>query len=150
MAGCSGSCPIQILHEEEVLKKVSVSVDKDSILSKVTAGKSHVFYTDETSTWGGNDKYPDPWDYILGGLGSCITVTLRQYADRHSIPLESAEVSLEYKYDEMAEDSPYKVLKKIKLVGNLTKEEKDRLILVSNSPAQKMLARGMDIKTLLI
>lgn len=150
MAGCSGSCPIQTSQEEETLKIVTVSVEKESILSKVSAGDSHTFFTDETSTWGGEDKYPDPWDYILGGLGSCITVTLRQYADKHNIPLERAEVTLEYKYDEMADASPYKVIKKVKLVGNLSREEKDRLILVSDSPAQKMLTRGMDIKTLLI
>lgn len=150
MAECSGSCSISKTQEEEAVKTVSVSVEKGSIISKVSAGKSHVFYTDETPEWGGDDKYPDPWDYILGGLGSCIAVSLRQYSDKHSIALDRAEVFLEYTYDEQAENSPYKVTKKLRFFGDLSPEEIDRLVLVSDSPAQKMLTRGLEINTVVI
>ncbi len=145
MVGCEGLCGQTEEQLEDENKIVNITVDK-SIISKVQT-KKHIFYSDETPEWGGNDEYPDPWDYILGGLGACITTTIRQYADKHFMKLERAEVELTYSYDLSSDSSPYIVDKKIKLIGDLSEEEKDRLLLISNSPAQKMLTRGIDIRT---
>ncbi len=79
MANCGGSCS-KAPVEEKKEKILTVSVEKGSIISKVQ-GDTHTFYSDETPTWGGKDQYPDPWDYIIGGLGSCIAISLRQYAN---------------------------------------------------------------------
>lgn len=145
MANCSGTCPKPDNINEESPKKLNITVESNTIVSKVKS-RSHTFYSDETNNWGGKDRYPDPWDYILGGLGACITTTLRQYADKHKIKLEKAEVLLEYKYDLGSKPSPYIVEKKVVLTGDITEEERDRLILISDSPAQKMLERGLDVR----
>lgn len=147
MASCSGSCPITNNIDDDKSKKIKISVEKSSIVSKVKSGK-HSFYSDETEEWGGKSRYPDPWDYILGGLGACITTTLRQYADQHNINLERVEVNLEYKYDLSSSGSPYIVEKQVLLFGDISNEEKERLILVSDSPAQKMLERGLDVRNI--
>ncbi len=146
MADCGGSCSINKSEDEVAIKEVEISVGNKSILSEVKQGK-HTFYVDETGVWGGKDSYPDPWDYILGGLGGCIAISLRQYATKHSLKLEKAKITLSYTYDEYATNTPYKVDKVITLIGDLTSEERERLLLISNSPAQKMLTTGMDIKS---
>ncbi len=145
MAGCGGSCSITETQDEEQ-RDITVSVGKDSIISTVHSGK-HEFLSDETKSWGGEDSYPDPWDYIIGGLGSCIAITIRQYATKHFIQLEKAEITLTYHYDEFAEGSPYIINKSIEFFGNISDEEKERLLSVSNSPAQKMLTRGVKVIT---
>lgn len=145
MAECSGSCPIPDNNNEESPKILDITVGSDSIVSKMKSGK-HSFYSDETERWGGKDRYPDPFDYIIGGMGACITTTLRQYADKHKIKLEKAQVILEYKYDLDSKTSPYIIEKKVILEGDLSDEERERLLLISNSPAQKMLERGIDVR----
>jgi putative redox protein len=149
MADCGGSCAINNSEDGVAIKELQITVGKESILSEVKQGK-HTFYVDETSVWGGKDSSPDPWDYILGGLGGCIAISLRQYATKHSLKLEKAEITLSYTYDENAGNSPYKVDKSIKLVGDLTVEEREQLFIISNSPAQKMLTKGMDITSSLV
>lgn len=147
MDSCNGSCPITESIDDNKPKNIKISVEKGSIVSKVKNGK-HTFYSDETEEWGGKNRYPDPWDYIIGGLGACITTTIRQYADKHNIKLERAEVNLEYKYDLSSSGSPYIVEKKVLLFGDITNEEKERLLLISDSPAQKMLERGLDVRNI--
>lgn len=148
MSDCQGACSIASTKSNSTIaiKSISASVEKQSIQTKLSAGK-HSFYADETPQWGGIDEYPDPWDYILGGLASCIAITLRQYADSNSIPLEKAEVLLNYYFAEKANQSPYKVTKSIRFVGNLSDEQKKELIRISDSPAQKMLETGLVVET---
>lgn len=145
MSDCNSTCPKIQDNEEDAPKSLMISVEKNSIVSKIKSGK-HTFYTDETENWGGKNRYPDPWDYIIGGLGGCITTTIRQYADQHSIKLDRAVVHLEYEYDLSSSVSPYIINKKVELFGDLTQDEKERLLLISNSPAQKMLERGLDVR----
>lgn len=148
MANCGKSCSNIGQEDEDKIKVIKVSVGKKGIVSKVNSGK-HTFYTDETETWGGKDSYPDPWDYIIGGLGSCIAIAIRQYATKHFIMLDRAEITLEYSYNLNSVASPYKIEKRIKFFGNLSDEEKERLILISESPAEKMLIKGIDITTVM-
>lgn len=145
MSDCNTGCPKIQDKDEDAPKSLNISVEKSSIVSKIKSGK-HSFYSDETENWGGKNRYPDPWDYILGGLGACITTTLRQYADQHSIKLDRAVVHLDYEYDLSSSDSPYIVNKTVELEGDLSPDERERLLLISNSPAQKMLERGIDVR----
>lgn len=148
MANCGGSCSLKSTDEEDKVKVLNISVGKEGIVTDVKSGK-HTFHSDETNLWGGNDNYPDPFDYVIGGLGSCIAISIRQYATKHFIMLDRAEVTLEYSYDQAADGSPYKIKKVVKLFGNLNNEEKERLLLISDSPAQKMLERGIEIESIL-
>lgn len=147
MSNCGGSCSKMSDIEESEVKTLKISVEKSEIVSKVVTGK-HTFYSDETSTWGGHDRFPDPFDYIIGGLGSCIAISIRQYATKHFIMLDRAEITLSYTYD-LNNERPYKIDKKIKFFGNLSDEEVARLIMISDSPAQKMLNKGVEIITTL-
>lgn len=148
MANCGGSCSLKSSGEEDKVKVLNISIGKAGIVTDVKCGR-HTFHSDETNLWGGNDSYPDPFDYIIGGLGSCIAISIRQYATKHFIMLDRAEVTLEYSYDEKSDETPYKIKKTVKLFGNLNDEERERLLLISDSPSQKMLERGIEIESIL-
>ena len=86
--------PKHMSHKEPP-KFVTALVVEDSILTSVEV-RGHQFQCDETEKYGGQDQHPDPYDYILSGLASCVAITLRQYADRHNMSLECAEVRCSY------------------------------------------------------
>lgn len=63
---------------------------------------THTWRADEPVDLGGEDTGPNPYDYLLGALASCTSITLALYAKRKNIKLSS--VSVEYRYDRVHAD----------------------------------------------
>ncbi len=61
----------------------------------VTVGP-HSLLADEPHSVGGDDSGPGPYDFLLAGLGACKSMTMRLYAERKSLPLERATVTLNH------------------------------------------------------
>lgn len=80
---------------EETLPTPDVVVrgNASGFLQDVTAGTHH-FRADEPASVGGNDSAPDPYDYLLAGLGACTSMTLGLYARKRKWPLEDVTVAL--------------------------------------------------------
>ena len=60
----------------------------------IRAGR-HRFIADEPLGIG-DDLGPTPYDLLLAALGTCTSMTLRMYADRHDWPLEQVTVQLHH------------------------------------------------------
>jgi uncharacterized OsmC-like protein len=97
-----------------------------------------------------------PYGLLLAGLGSCTTVVLHTYAQYHNVPLEEAEIRLEYdrifaedcKDCEHIEEYKEQIDMSVALFGKLTPEEKHRLFVVSkHCSIHKMLEHGIEIVT---
>ncbi len=76
---------------------VTVSEGRKGKLDQVVSvGGRHRLIADEPVDMGGLDIGPNPYDFLLIGLGACTTMTMRMYADFKKLPLTRASVTLRH------------------------------------------------------
>ena len=109
------------MDKKEPRKILRASVGNDSIVTTLNV-RAHTFTCDETPRYGGHDTAPEPYDYFMAGLASCTAITLRMYADNRNIPLESADITIEFerKPADGHDGKPDLLTRTIKLNGDLT------------------------------
>ena len=114
---------------------VVVRGNASGFLQEVVSGAHHL-RADEPLSAGGGNAGPNPYDYLLAGLGACTSMTAGLYARRKQIPLENITVSLRHSRIH-AKDCEECVTKEgmldridveIELTGSLTPEQRARLI----------------------
>ncbi|TCC90304.1 OsmC family peroxiredoxin [Pedobacter frigiditerrae] len=121
-------------------------LDKSRFKTKVFAG-GHLIYADEPTELGGTDEGMNPGALLLASLGSCTAITIRMYADRKEIPLESIKIDLAIcKEEEMSKETTIAV--KIEFTGDLTTEQRERLMVIADKcPIHKLLTNPIRILT---
>src|ERR1700760_3374877 len=75
------------------LEQVVVTGNADAFVQNVTVGP-HQFRVDEPLHIGGSNAAPDPYDYLLAGLGACTSMTVGLYARKKGFDLKKVTVSL--------------------------------------------------------
>ena len=127
---------------------VKASIGRDHYRVVMTAGKNTII-GDEPASNGGGDEGMNPHEILASALGCCTCATLRMYADRKEMPLESVNVTLTLVRD--TEHNVTNITRDIELVGgNLTPEERDRLLSIANKcPVHKTLTNPINIETTL-
>mgnify|MGYP006299084945 CR=1 FL=1 len=110
--------------------------------------RQHQIISDEPEENGGQAKGPSPTEYILSGLGSCIVITLRMYADRKEWPLKKATVSLHADRERGENGFRTTIYKKLKVEGDLDEKQRNRLAQIADKcPVSKMLAGDITHET---
>ena len=128
------------------MRKVKSQFGEGPLQQKITAGDLH-FLSDAELSKGGGGTGPSPHEYLGAALAACTTMTLKMYAGRKAMPLENAIVTV----DIVRADDIEKFTRDIQLIGNLSAEEKERLIEIADKcPIHKALAGQIQIKTQLI
>lgn len=116
----------------------------------VTAGR-HVFGADEPETLGGKDTGPDPFEFVLAGLGACTAMTVRMYANRKQWPLVRVEVRLRHLQRasasrDLGKDLQDKFERIITLHGDLSEEQRQGLLAIADKcPVSKTLRQSSEI-----
>lgn len=107
----------------------------------------HFIYADEPEELGGTNEGMAPGALLLASLGSCTAITIRMYADRKEIPLETIKIDLAIcKEEEMSKET--KITRKIEFTGDLTQEQRERLMLIADKcPIHKLLTNPIKITT---
>ena len=77
-------------------RNVVVRETRNSKLQQTISIGPHRLLADEPVAAGGEDSGPGPYDFLLAALGACKSMTMRLYADRKSLPLERATVTLHH------------------------------------------------------
>ncbi|MCZ6694256.1 MAG: OsmC family protein [Bacteroidetes bacterium] len=136
------------------MTQVIAKINRTQYKTIVVAG-NHELTADEPVPLG-QDLGPGPYDFLLIALGTCVTMTLRMYADRKGWDLEQVEVHLAQSriYAEDCEDCEstdgyvHIIEKKLKFSGELTEEQIKRLLEISDKcPVNKTLTHEIKIET---
>lgn len=125
-----------------------------SFLQEVVAGPHHL-QADEPAGVGGSGAGPDPYDFLLAGLGACTSMTVGLYARRKGWPLEDITVSLRHSRIH-AKDCEECLTKggmldrievDISLTGSLTAEQRSKLMeAASHCPVHRTLTSEVNIR----
>lgn len=148
---------IKVNNEQAVAPEGEVwtRIGEKGFLTEITAGRHHLL-ADEPASVGGDDLGPSPYGYLLSALGTCTAMTLRMYADYKKINLKEVKVKLTHdkihqKDGENSEDSKGKIdqiRRLIKITGELTDEQRQRLIEIADRcPVHKTLEGKPQILT---
>jgi len=120
---------------------------EDNFTTKIQT-ENHNMIADEPISVGGNDFGPSPYQYLYASLAACTTMTLKMYADRKQWDLQEVFVYISHtkkRNDELniPMEKPTRIdfmTKKLKFVGNLTDEQKQRLKeIAAKCPVHKTL-----------
>jgi putative redox protein len=123
------------------------NIGRDYYRIVLTAGKNTII-ADEPVSNGGGDEGMNPHEILVAALGACTCATLRMYADRKEWPLEGINVTVNLSHD--LQDNT-NIHREIELIGDLTVEQKDRLLVIANKcPVHKTLTNPIIIDTKLI
>jgi putative redox protein len=149
------------------LRDIATEIPEDSklvVVRETRAGRfqqaikvgRHRLLADEPVAVGGLDSGFGPYDLMLAGLGACTSMTLRLYAERKAIPLDRVIVWLAHsrihaadcENCETKEGMLDRIDRTITLSGNLTEEQRQRLIEIADKcPVHRTLTSEIDIRT---
>lgn len=128
------------------MRKVESQFGEGPLQQKLSAGDLH-FLSDAEVTKGGGGTGPSPHEYLGAALAACTSMTLKMYAGRKAMNLENAIVTVDIERSDDIE----KFMRDIQLIGNLSTEEKERLMEIADKcPIHKALAGNIQIKTQLV
>ena len=136
------------------MTQVIAKIGRDKYKTILTNGR-HKIIADEPKSIG-QDLGPTPYDLLLMALGSCVSMTIRMYADRKGWDLENVEVHLSQNRKhakdceacESKEGFVHVIEKEVKLIGNLDETQRSRLLEIADKcPVNKTLLNEIQIST---
>ncbi len=132
-------------------------VEGEGMYAQVVQAGRHELIADEPRKQGGQDEGPNPYDFLLMALGSCTSMTIRSYARKKDIPLDSLEITLKHTHvhqddcEHCDEEDKHldRIEKFITLRGDLSPEQRTRLIDISKKcPVHRTLEGQKQIVTI--
>ena len=146
--------PVGIPTSEEARADVIVRGNAKGFVQDIEAGRFHI-QADEPTSIGGTDAAPTPYDYLLGALGACTSMTIGLYARKKGWPLEEVKVGLHHSriHAKDCEDCETKngmldhIDIKVDLSGPLTDEQRAKLMEIAGKcPVHRTLKSEIKVR----
>lgn len=127
------------------MASVTGQINREHYKTLLGAGDKQII-ADEPLLNGGEDEGFSPSDLLASALVACTCITLRMYADRKGWNLEHVEVDVHFVIDNEKKMSTFE--RKIHLTGNLSEDEKQRLLVIAEKCfIHKVLTQPIHIQT---
>ncbi|MEH6453914.1 MAG: alpha/beta fold hydrolase [Psychromonas sp.] len=149
----------QNVEEVNFTKNGSVVVsERDHKFTLNVVSDSHFWLADEPLKMGGKNLGPDPYEHLLAALGACTVMTIRMYATLKKINLDDVQVTLSHdrnyiddsQHCEGAASYAEQINRKIKLIGDLSAAQKQRLLEIADKcPVHKTLHNKVHVNSVL-
>lgn len=112
----------------------------------VAAG-DHSWTIDEPASAGGDNLGPNPFEALLGSLGSCTLITVYHYASQQEIPVQKLWVRVEGEWRGEGNEETYHVENTVHVRGDLSEQDVERLQRAAlRCPVHGVLSEGADIE----
>ncbi|GAA5026301.1 osmotically inducible protein C [Marivirga lumbricoides] len=127
---------------------------EDNYTTQIVA-EGHHLLADEPEDVGGDDFGPSPYGFLTSALAACTAITLRMYANRKKWEVNEIQVHVNQdncheKDSEHCESDESKITyfnRKIEIKGNLTEEQRERLIEIAKKcPVHKTLESQIEVR----
>ena len=137
-------------------RRVVVQETRDGKLQQQVTVGPHRMLADEPASIGGADTGPNPYEFLLSGLGACTSMTMRMYADRKALPLDRVTVTLSHRkiHAKDCEECETKVgmldhiERVIAIEGDLDAEQRQKLMEIADKcPVHRTLTSEIHITT---
>jgi putative redox protein len=118
-------------------------IRKDGLVAEITA-RGHTITSGLPEKLGGRDEGPDPHELLEAALAGCTILTAQLYANRKGMKLESTDVKVKI----VSEGKDSVINREVSFRGDLTPEEKARLLeIVNKCPIHNLLESNIKIET---
>lgn len=119
----------------------TVSVREGRRLARSVTIGPHNLTADEPEPLS-TDTGPTPGELLLAALGTCTSMTVRAYADRHGWQLHQVDVDLQF-------DPRGQIVKNIRIVGDLEPVQTERLLAVADRcPVHRLITEDVAVVTI--
>lgn len=109
--------------------------------------RNGTFIADEPVKSGGKDSGPDPYTLLLSSLATCTLVTLRMYIERKEWDVPEIVVNANMFQSKKDEVTTTVFDRDIRFSGELTAEQKDRLLEIAAAcPVSKILEGNVKVR----
>ncbi len=113
--------------------------------------QQHSWVADEPERLGGDALGPNPFDMLLGALGTCTLITVYHHAAEAGIPLEQLTVDLAGEWKGQGDEQHYTVHTTLRVRGDLDEDALEQLRAAADQcPVHKLLSRGANIQTQIV
>ena len=113
--------------------------------------RKHFAVIDEPVSSGGDDNGPTPVEYLLTAVGSCVSITLRMYAERKKWDVGRITINVVQKDELTSEGIKKSLIEEISFEKEITSEQREKLLEIAGKcPVAKMVKGETEINTKII